>query len=1150
MSNPSDYTVGWICGISTEYVAAQAFLDEKHEGPDSVARNDNNDYILGRIGKHNVAIAVLPLGEYGLSSAASVARDMLHSFPNIRIGLMVGIAGGAPSLKHDIRLGDIVVSASGNGRGGVFQYDFGKTVQGRKFHQTGFLNQPPQILRAAVNGLKAQYEADGHNLTQMVNKAIEKTPRLRKKYTRPEANTDRLYLSGIVHPQDDDATCDYSCSDPYLSLLQVRPDRTEDDDNPAIHYGLIASGNHLMKDAALRDALAAEKDVLCFEMESAGLMNHFPCLVIRGICDYSDTHGNEEWQGYAAMGAAAYAKDILYRISPSKVEAEKKISQQAHEHSQESVCILNWLTSMDYRSQQEQYFGMRQPGTCQWLLESTEYQAWLGTKSECLLYSGIPGAGKTIFISTIIDDLYNRFSNDSKVGIAFIYCSYLQDQKLNDLLASILKQLFQCQSSLPTDIKSLYAECMLKKRRPLLEEILTALRSVITLFAKVFIVVDALDECRKSCRSELLSVIFGLQAKANVNLVATSRPLLEVDKEFENCSTLKSLQIQAHDEDIYRYLDTRMSSLRVSMLDKQDLWKEITQTIIKEVEGIEIKASLKELQTPTKGQSPQGRKIDMLSEAYNRTMERIVNQQLGLRELATKVLSWIVCARRPLSALELQHALAIKPEDSALDEDNIREIDIIMSVCSGLLTVNQADGTVRLVHYTTQEYFERMKNVWLPHAEDYLTTACITYLSFNVFDGGLCPTGIHFGERLRSHPLYDYAAKKWGHHARRALTCHQLVMQFLAKSNHVKASTDAAPKEMAALHLAAYFGLEAAVDALLSSGHGPNSTDRGGHTALSWAANNGYDAVVARLLAQPGVNVNCQATKHDISCRTPLSIAAENGYAAVVQLLLKHPDVVPDLRDGAGRTPLSFAARGGHCTVVGLLLAHPGVNPDSCYMGEYLYAQLARTPLSFAAEEGHAAVVELLLAQPGVDPDSKDVNDRTPLSFAAEKGHAAVVELLLAQPGVDPDSKDVNDRTPLSFAAEKGHAAIVKLLLAQPSVNPDSASQDTIFSTLGRTPLSFAAENGHAAVDRTYFGYTPLSFAAHSGHRQVVELLLKQPNVDIYHTTGRAGEEISPLSLAQEKRHEDIVQMINSVLARRLLTYHRVDMFNIVAVLV
>ncbi|KAI3579684.1 nucleoside phosphorylase domain-containing protein [Fusarium oxysporum f. sp. albedinis] len=321
----NDYTIGWICAITTEYVAARAFLDETHDGPEYVSPHDNNDYTLGRIGKHNVVIAVLPDGEYGIGFAAAVARDMLSSFPNVRIGLMVGIGGGAPSRKHDIRLGDVVVSAPRDGKGGVFQYDFGKTIQDQSFHATGFLNKPPPVLLAAVNGLRAHYRTDGHRFEEAITNVLKRKPRLRQEYKRPDPNSDKLYQSGFLHPPNCDSNCTVVCGGDSPSLIS-RPERTEEDDNPAIHYGLIASANQLMKDALFRDKLAAEKEVLCFEMEAAGLMDHFPCLVIRGICDYADSHKNKEWQGYAAMAAAAYAKDLLYRIPLNKVEAEKRIS--------------------------------------------------------------------------------------------------------------------------------------------------------------------------------------------------------------------------------------------------------------------------------------------------------------------------------------------------------------------------------------------------------------------------------------------------------------------------------------------------------------------------------------------------------------------------------------------------------------------------------------------------------------------------------------------------------------------------------------------------------------------------------------------------------------------------------------------------------
>jgi hypothetical protein len=174
-----------------------------------------------------------------------------------------------------------------------------------------------------MSSLKAQYKRRGHNIEKVNSDVLDNNPRLRKEYQKPGSNTNRLYSSSFKHNGSDDTDCATACDD--ISKLIDRVERTEEQDNPTIHFGLIASANQLMKDAAIRDRLSAEKDVLCFEMEAAGLMNHFPCLVIRGICDYSDTHKNLEWQGYAAMAAAAYAKDLLQKVAPNKVEAERKL---------------------------------------------------------------------------------------------------------------------------------------------------------------------------------------------------------------------------------------------------------------------------------------------------------------------------------------------------------------------------------------------------------------------------------------------------------------------------------------------------------------------------------------------------------------------------------------------------------------------------------------------------------------------------------------------------------------------------------------------------------------------------------------------------------------------------------------------------------
>lgn len=250
---------------------------------------------------------------------------MVHTFPNIRIGLLVGVRGGVPSRNHDIRLGDIVVSGRDHGKGGIFQYDYGRVAQNQPFQDTSFLNQPPPVLLKAMSALIAHYDIRGCDIHESVQKALQGIHR-RRKYQRPPSTSDRLYQSTYTHPLDSSTSCIAACGEDPSNIV-ARAERDEEDGDSIVHYGMIASSNQLMNDALIRDR-AAEEGVLCFEMEAAGLVNHFPCLVIRGISDYSDTHKNEDWQGYAAMAAAAYAKDLLSRIHPNIAEAETRISEQ------------------------------------------------------------------------------------------------------------------------------------------------------------------------------------------------------------------------------------------------------------------------------------------------------------------------------------------------------------------------------------------------------------------------------------------------------------------------------------------------------------------------------------------------------------------------------------------------------------------------------------------------------------------------------------------------------------------------------------------------------------------------------------------------------------------------------------------------------
>jgi nucleoside phosphorylase len=306
-----DYTVGWVCALPVELAAAQEMFDEEHHTPPSDA-HDTNIYTCGRVGEHNVVVACLPEGQTGTHSAAAVAVQMKLAFTSTRFGLMVGIGGGVPSEEADIRLGDVVVSKPHKTHGGVVQYDSGKALP-RGFERTGLLNTPPTVLLNAVTNLRAKHERGKCKLPEYLSR-LDHLPA----FTREAAGPDTLFTATYDHKGG--ATCK-QCDTSYLA------DRESRRQEVMVHYGTIASGNQVMRSAAEREKVSAELGgVLCFEMEAAGLMNSFPCLVIRGICDYADSHKNKRWQRYAAATAAACAKEMLSVIPIIEVATSPPIN--------------------------------------------------------------------------------------------------------------------------------------------------------------------------------------------------------------------------------------------------------------------------------------------------------------------------------------------------------------------------------------------------------------------------------------------------------------------------------------------------------------------------------------------------------------------------------------------------------------------------------------------------------------------------------------------------------------------------------------------------------------------------------------------------------------------------------------------------------
>jgi len=402
-----DYSVGWICALPRiELVAAGAMLDEEHPILPAADAADTNSYLLGRIGAHNVVIACLPAQSTGKVSAATVAMHMVRSFKAVRFGLMVGIGGGAPYYDglpsggdsdedsdeydwediQDIRLGDVVISQHSKSAEAVVQYDFGRSIQGKEFVQTGGkLNKPPNIVLNAISMLQGQHERKGNRIPQLLSDIARENPRITGKFQYPRLARDQLFKSDVVHIEGR-KSCK-GCSGDLDRNIVRRKQRS--DTAPMIHYGTIGSADQVMRDAVLRDKFAKKENIKCFEMEAAGLMDSFPCLVIRGICAYADSHRNWVWQPYAAATAAAYAKELLYVIPGQAILDLSPIDQIANElsspngkligpnerwhHSeQEEEEFVQALRISEYERQKELNLG-RQSKTCLWLMEDERF---------------------------------------------------------------------------------------------------------------------------------------------------------------------------------------------------------------------------------------------------------------------------------------------------------------------------------------------------------------------------------------------------------------------------------------------------------------------------------------------------------------------------------------------------------------------------------------------------------------------------------------------------------------------------------------------------------------------------------------------------------------------------------------------------------
>ncbi|OAL24496.1 hypothetical protein AYO22_05285 [Fonsecaea multimorphosa] len=739
--------------------------------------------------------------------------------------------------------------------------------------------------------------------------------------------------------------------------------------------------------------------------------------------------------------------------------------------------------------------------------------------------------------SMVVDWLESQHQG-TDTAVIYLYCNYKEEeiQTAQNLIGSLLKQAVQHRpSALPADVLSLYNKFLEKKTGPRLDELSRLLAQEVNTYSQVFVVIDALDECPEgnNTRGELLTEIQKLPS--NARILITSRYSPKIDEGFEN---VPHIEIRATNQDVELYVKGRIEkerSLAAHVLRDRPLTEEVIETVVERSRGMFL---LAQFHMDNLAKSLNRRELrqaldslpEELDEIYEQAMLRIKNQDERRAALAYKVLYWISYSLRPLTVMELQHALAVEPGDDDLDEDGLYEPELMVSVCAGLVTVDEESHQIRLVHYTTQSYFERTRITRFPEALSTMAKACLTYLSFRLFAEKYCSETSEVETRLSHYPFLRYAASYWEHHVRDGMDedIHQLALRYLSNNisilNTIQASERVESRfrlkwyvgtNFTRLHTVAWFGLVEIARDLLVGSVNLNARAYENFTPLHMAAERGHTQMVS-LLLQAGAEVSPRTFEEE----TPLHIAAGAGHHSVVQVLIDAGADCNDCMPSGRLSPLHVALEYGHIDVARVLIEN-GADVSQ----KHVYTE--RTPLIQAVEHGHEALV-LLLLNNGADISAAQKGGLTALHAAARSGQDRLVEMLISR-GSDVSIQGEGGETALHYAARFGYDRLVEMLILR---GIDISIQDKE----GKTALHHAAENGDDSVVEMLIsggidistqdkeGQTALHHAAENGDDSVVEMLISR-GIDI---SIKDKEGKTALHHAAENGDDSVVEMLIS----------------------
>ncbi|VUC31548.1 unnamed protein product [Clonostachys rosea] len=1158
-----DYTVGWVCALPKELAAATTILDSTHEALSSLP-GDTNIYSFGNIGPHNVVITCLPSGNYGTVNAAIAASNMARSFPFIVFRLMVGIGGGVPRTNPDVdvRLGDVVVGHQ------VLQYDLGKTTQGGIFQCTSSPVKPPQVMLAALAGLRARHEYEPTNIPAILSEMHTRVPGMRH-YGYPSSSSDRLFESAYEHNE-----YIYNCDQCDRSRLVQRPSRASL--APKIHYGTIASGNQVLRHAGSRDSWAMKNDIFCFEMEAAGLIDHFPCLVIRGICDYCDSHKNKDWQEYAATVAAAYAKELLLTMKTSCSDLQASVSPNI-EHtlgpdmqkvSTEKELNDRFLSLLfDQIDDRRQNIRKAHLNTCNWLLHNTTYCDWkdperIRQHGGFLWIKGKPGSGKSTMMKYLVESSQKETSHQAILSFFFNSRGHDLEKSTTGLYRSILFQLLQQNQELKSILSSndLFPDGSSRQwtnevLRDLIEKAIEHLTSPVMCF------IDALDECNDDEIRDMIGFFerLGQLAISNgvgLNVCFSSRHYPYISMR-EGIGLEIHLETQDdHNTDIVEYINTELR------IGQGKLAQTIKEEIKEKASGVFIWVFLviKILNKERCRIHTLREKLRQTPQDLNNLFFSILSRDHGNTDELLLCFQLMLFAGRPLEPLELHFAILSQNGSADLDPDDLDEEDSRMFLIESSKGLGEVTGsllpTVQFIHESVKDFLldaDGLQRLWPDAGNDFkgkshlrLRDICLQYLPFD-------PNSLHKNrwELSKDLPFLEYAIGFILFHADKARGSGIEQRNFLStfplskwiQIHNIMEEDEKChyPLDTRMLYIFAVFNTPNLLDtgtSLLSclepgvERYGCpllaaivyNSTDIFGYfrrMIIESVPNDCFPGGIDpfQKSSKPWHHTSFNFARARKSLTSYLAYFGDPGLLSAIIHMGNNGQI--DKQGFSSMDAINRAVEGGNEAALRVLLhyGHGDINYNRTF-----------TPLFSAVTKGRLEIVQLLLETGKADTSVRDSNTRTPLYWAAEKGDAEMTRVLLVVGGADPNSRDYFGRTPLSVATAKGHMEVVRILLDTGHASPD------MLNCASQSPLHLAASEGHVEITRLLLsrGFaspdlrdrekrTPLSEAAANGRIEVVKLLLETGRVDL-DLEDNGGR--SPLLWAVANGHNKVVKVL------------------------